>query len=127
MVAERLGFARAEALTFGRAVAGLNAYSKGVSLGVFEPISPESVERYLAGKFGDRLEDARAAMRRLARSLPPAALARHGYELYERFRPEIPQGRRGWGAKGALDLERVAALAREAGSADNNRRSARRS
>jgi hypothetical protein len=34
VVAERLGFRRDESLTFGRAVAGLNAYSKGVSLGL---------------------------------------------------------------------------------------------
>ena len=35
VVAERLGFKRAEALTLGRAVAGLNAYAKGVALGLF--------------------------------------------------------------------------------------------
>ena len=34
VVAERLGFRRDEALTLGRAVAGLNAYSKEVSLGL---------------------------------------------------------------------------------------------
>jgi hypothetical protein len=33
VVAEVLGFEHDEALTLGRAVAGLNAYSKGVSLG----------------------------------------------------------------------------------------------
>jgi hypothetical protein len=37
VVAERLGFNRDEALTLGRAVAGLNAYSKGKSLGLFKP------------------------------------------------------------------------------------------
>lgn len=37
VVAERLGFNRDEALTLGRAVAGLNAYSKGKSLGLFQP------------------------------------------------------------------------------------------
>ena len=37
MVAEALGFEHDEALTLGRAVAGLNAYSKGVSLGLFQP------------------------------------------------------------------------------------------
>ncbi|HEY3174244.1 MAG TPA: hypothetical protein VGK94_00625 [Candidatus Polarisedimenticolia bacterium] len=37
VVAERLGFDRAEALTLGKAVAGLNAYAKGVSLGLFQP------------------------------------------------------------------------------------------
>jgi hypothetical protein len=43
VVAERLGFRRDEALTLGRAVAGLNAYSKGVSLGLFRP-SPKSLK-----------------------------------------------------------------------------------
>jgi hypothetical protein len=43
VVAERLGFDWNEALTFGRAVAGLNAYSKGVRLGLFAP-APESVQ-----------------------------------------------------------------------------------
>jgi hypothetical protein len=42
IVAERLGFDYAEALTLGRAVAGLNAHSKGVSLGLFTP-SPAEV------------------------------------------------------------------------------------
>jgi hypothetical protein len=37
VVARRLGFAEAEALTLGRAVAGLNAYSKGRKLGIFKP------------------------------------------------------------------------------------------
>jgi hypothetical protein len=37
VVAERLGFTHDEALTLGRAVAGLNAYSKGRALGIFKP------------------------------------------------------------------------------------------
>lgn len=37
VVAERLGFNRNEALSLGRAVAGLNAQSKGRRLGVFKP------------------------------------------------------------------------------------------
>src|SRR3954447_16467873 len=37
VVAERLGFDRDEALSLGRAVAGLNAQSKGRRLGVFKP------------------------------------------------------------------------------------------
>ena len=37
------GFEHDEALTLGRAVAGLNAYSKGVSLGLFQP-TPEEVQ-----------------------------------------------------------------------------------
>ena len=45
IVAERLGFDREEALTLGRVVAGLDAYSKGKALGLFE--------RYLESKFGE--------------------------------------------------------------------------
>jgi hypothetical protein len=37
VVAERLGFTHDETLTLGRAVAGLNARSKGVSLGLIHP------------------------------------------------------------------------------------------
>jgi hypothetical protein len=43
VVAEVLGFEHDEALTLGRAVAGLNAYSKGVSLGLFQP-APKGVQ-----------------------------------------------------------------------------------
>jgi hypothetical protein len=50
-------------------------------------------------------------MTALARSLPPAELAERGFALYEAFRPEIPAGRRGWGAAGVLDLDRIRALA----------------
>jgi hypothetical protein len=42
IVAERLGFTHEEALTLGRAVAGLNAYSKGRALGIFKP-TPKDV------------------------------------------------------------------------------------
>src|ERR1035441_3699740 len=41
IVAERLGFTHDEALTLGRAVAGLNAYSKGRALGIFKPTPKE--------------------------------------------------------------------------------------
>ena len=37
VVAQRLGFAEDEALTLGKALAGLNAYSKGRRLGIFKP------------------------------------------------------------------------------------------
>lgn len=43
VVAERLGFEWAEALTLGRAVAGLNAYAKGKALGLFTP-TPQEVK-----------------------------------------------------------------------------------
>ena len=154
VVAERLGFQKDEALTLGRAVAGLNAYSKGVRLGIYQPtpeaekerrrkaregetlhidllhravpvvqtpdglramsgerpISPESVARYLEGKFSGNLARVRAAMERLARSMPPDELGPRAYRLYEQFRPEIPEGVTGWGAKGELHLERIAEL-----------------
>ncbi len=46
IVAERIGFDRDEALSLGKAVAGLNAQSKGQSLGIYhrreEPGKPEA-------------------------------------------------------------------------------------
>lgn len=151
VVAGRLGFDRDEALTMGRVVAGLNAYAKGKSLGLFKPapaevrrerdrlregvemhvdllhravpvtmtadglralskgkpIAPESVQRYLEGKFGDALGAVEQAMQTLAASRDPGELARSAYSLYEAFRPEVPAGVRGWGAAGVLDLERI--------------------
>ncbi|MBV9811321.1 MAG: hypothetical protein JO326_01115 [Acetobacteraceae bacterium] len=35
-------------------------------------------------------------------TLPPEELNQVGFRLYERFRPEVPAGARGWGAKGVL-------------------------
>jgi hypothetical protein len=156
-VAERLGFDWEEALTLGRAVAGLNAYSKGVSIGLFKPsprdvreqrrklreaetltvdllhravpavrteeglralskdkpMDPKSIQRYLEGKFGDALDDVCEAMKRLARSMEPAELAEEAYALYEKFRPEIPSGKRGWGAAGTLSLDTIRGIAKE--------------
>jgi hypothetical protein len=105
VVPQRLGFNEGEALSLGKALAGLNAQSKGRRLGIFrpheekagkarerkrgvefwieicgrpvparntqagvravkgaEPIEPDSVRRYLAGKFGDDLASVRQAM-----------------------------------------------------------------
>ena len=76
-----------------------------------KPIEPESVERYLGQKFGDELASVQEAMASLANALEPEILAEQAYGLYERFRPEIPGGRRGWGAKGELDLSLIASLA----------------
>lgn len=56
VVAERLGFDRATALTLGRAVAGLNAYAKGVSLGLFEPSSKAVDEHLKKAKAGVTLK-----------------------------------------------------------------------
>ena len=157
IVAERLGYQKDEALTLGKAVAGLNAQSKGRRLGIYEEkseeekekeakkekrvkmefveilgrgvpavktpkglraaikgeeIDAESVERYLRGKFGDNLDEARAAMEKLANAYTPKQLEKEAYDLYEKFRPEIPEGTKGWGAKGELDLDYIRALAK---------------
>jgi hypothetical protein len=75
------------------------------------PIRPESVQKYLVSKFGDALEDVSNAMLDLAKSLPAAQLAEKAYALYEKFRPEIPPGKRGWGASGELDLDLIRRMA----------------
>ena len=85
---------------------GLRALADG------KPVSPESVERYLEGKFKGALPDARAAFEVLAQSMPARELEKRAYDLYEQFRPAIPEGVRGWGAAGVLDLEAIRGLAR---------------
>jgi len=155
VVAERLGFAPEEALTLGKAMAGLTAQSKGRTLGIFQaaeapgggppkkrglgeefwvglcgrpvpakntgkgvravvkdkPIDPAGVQRYLEGKFGDALDPVRQAMEELARAFEPDDLADAAYGLYEKFRPKIAAGRRGWGQKGVLDLDLIRSMA----------------
>lgn len=156
VVAERLGYGKDTALTLGKAVAGLNAQSKGRRLGIYEEkneeeekkegkkkdaktefiellgrgiptvktskgvrasikgeeIDPDSVETYLKQKFKDDLEDTRAAMEKLAKAFTPKQLETKAYSLYEKFRPKIPEGTKGWGAKGELDLEYIRSLAK---------------
>jgi len=157
VVAERVGYDHETALTFGKAVAGLNAQSKGRMLGIYgppkarhagepkkvglgedfwvdvcgrgvpvknteagiravvkdKPIDPAKVETYLKSKFKDDLPAVREAMEELASSLEPEELAEVSYGLYEKFRPEIAAGRRGWGQKGDLDLDFIRSLAPE--------------
>lgn len=158
VVAERLGYAADAALTLGKAVAGLNAQSKGRRLGIFEeseekeeehkekkrkpgeelrvkvlgrlvpavqteqgirattkgqPLDPQSVKRYLKNKFGENLDDVQTAMEALAKAYKPKKLEAQAYALYEKFRPEIPEGKRGWGAAGELDLAQIRALAKQ--------------
>jgi hypothetical protein len=157
VVAERLGHDKETALTLGKAVARLNAQSKGRRLGIYEekkdeykeneekkekpvklefveilgrgvptvktpkglravikgePIHAGSVETYLKQKFGEDLDEARAAMEKLAKAYTPRQLAVEAYGLYEKFRPEIPEGMKGWGAKGELDLDAIRSLAK---------------
>ena len=75
------------------------------------PVDPDSVTAYLESRFGERLDEVREAMEFLARSMKPSELADRAYPLYEAFRPAVPPGKRGWGAAGELDLERVRSLA----------------
>jgi hypothetical protein len=78
-----------------------------------KPIDPDSVRRYLEDKFGDDLKVVRSAMQKLAEAYKPQDLARKAYPLYERFRPDIPAGKRAWGANGDLDIGLIGRLARE--------------
>jgi len=155
VVAQRLGFRWDEALSLGKALAGLNAQSKGRRLGIFKPheekpkavrerergeqfwielcgrpvpakntpdgrravagravVSAESAEAYLEAKFGDELEAAQAAMVKLAKAHRPHELAACAFHLYEEFRPSVPEGVKGWGAKGVLDLGKITEMAR---------------
>jgi hypothetical protein len=52
-------------------------------------------------------------MKALAKAYPPDQLAAQAYSLYEQFRPDIPEGKRGWGAAGPLDLDCIRSLAEE--------------
>lgn len=160
IVSERMGYDHASALTLGKAVAGLNAQSKGKRLGIYpetkkdeadakeskakpkagetimidvlgrpvpavhtkdgmrattkdEPINAESVEHYLKQKFGEDLPTVEKALTALADSLEPKQLASRAYALYEDFRPAVPEGEKGWGAKGELDLGHIHSLAKK--------------
>src|ERR1035441_6934377 len=52
VVAERLGFDQDEALSLGKAVAGLTAQSKGRRLGIYKPI-PKEIKKARAQKRGE--------------------------------------------------------------------------
>jgi hypothetical protein len=75
-----------------------------------KPITPDSVQRYLASKFKNDYGSVRAAMKDLAGSYTPEELTSRAFRLYESFRPEVPEGTRGWGAQGELDLEKIRRL-----------------
>ena len=74
-----------------------------------QPADPAGVERYLVKAFGDHLADVRTAMEALASRYDPMELNRIGFRLYETFRPEIPPGNEGWGAKAVLDVGKILA------------------
>ena len=76
-------------------------------------MDPDSVRRYLEDKFGDNLKAVRSAMQKLAKAYKPQELAHNAYLLYERFRPAIPEGVKGWGAKGDLELGLIERLTKE--------------
>jgi hypothetical protein len=76
-----------------------------------KPRSARRVQGYIARAFGDRLAEVRAEMEGLAATLPPEELNRVGFRLYEHFRPDVPQGAQGWGAKGLLHIDRIRSAA----------------
>src|SRR5205823_9619086 len=76
-------------------------------------LTPYSVRRYLENQYGDDLKAVCSAMQKLAKAYKPQELAHDAYRLYERFRPDIPAGKKGWGAKGDLDLGLMGRLAKE--------------
>ncbi len=80
---------------------GIRATAKG------KPSNPASVEKYLAGKFGEHLQPVRREMTELAKSFRPDELAVLAFRIYERFRPSVPQGLEGWGAEGVLELSNI--------------------
>jgi hypothetical protein len=87
---------------------GVRASAKGA------PVRPSSVQHYLEGKFGAALPEVRRAMEELAAAFAPDELEERAYRLYVKFRPEVPAGTQGWGAKGRLDTERIRSLAGQA-------------
>jgi hypothetical protein len=78
-----------------------------------QPILPRAVAPYLERKFGGSLGAVRQAMVELAKSFEPAELARVAFALYEKFRPVIAPGKRGWGQKGDLDLDLMRSLTKK--------------
>jgi len=71
------------------------------------PAAPGPARAYVRRSFGEHFPAVRRAMERLAASLPPEELNWVGFRLYEHFRPEVPEGAKGWGAKGILNLARI--------------------
>lgn len=85
VVAKRLGFAWDEALTLGRAVAGLNAYSKGKALGLLHPKPADVKEKRTALKHGQEIQ-----VNLLHRAVP-ATRTPDGLRALAKGRPIAPQ------------------------------------
>jgi hypothetical protein len=84
VVAERLGYRRAEALTLGKAVAGLNAQSKGRRLGIFEPRPP--------GEAAKRKPEPGARLQvELLQRVVPAVRTRDGLRALHDGKPMTPE------------------------------------
>ena len=72
-----------------------------------KPMSASAARSYITRALGDRLSEVRAEMEALAATLPPEEHNRISFRLYEQFRPEVPRGAEGWGAKGMLHIDRI--------------------
>ncbi len=96
----------------GRPVLAINTEEGARATRNGQPIDPHGITRYLQHKFGEALPEVRVAMEALAAAYPPDQLAAQVYALYEQFRPAISEGKRGWGAAGALDLAMIRSLAK---------------
>lgn len=77
-----------------------------------EPVRSNTVQRYLNKAFGSAYLHVKHAMLGLAEAFEnPEQLDQQAYSLYTQFRPAVEEGRRGWGAKGRLELDKIRALA----------------
>jgi hypothetical protein len=140
MVAQRLGFDEDEALTLGKALAGLNAQAKGRRLGIFKPHEEkptkarkrERGEEFFVENCGRQalrsssqkacgsIWRARSAMTLVqfgqrCRSLPMRSSQRNwrtGHLECTSDPVRNPAGVKGWGAKGDLDLALIEELAK---------------
>lgn len=61
----------------------------------------------LRKKFGERYEDVKACFERALKERGEDGLNEKGFKMYEKFRPDVKRGQKGWGRKGELNLEEV--------------------
>ncbi len=153
VVAERLGYAWADALSLGKAVAGHTVNNSGSRAGLAteepetapeksravdeeylislcgrdvtarftangvrgvskaEEVDSDRAELNLRNAFGDNYDAVTAAMRKLAGSRARTVINQEAYSLFERFRPAIDSGVKGWSQKGRLEIQLIEGLA----------------